>query len=77
MIKSNTSHIGFEDTKCPLGVEAVTLGVDQITTYDVCGQLQCPAGSRITVKTLDSLNWANSSPKYAYRLVRFVVKTES
>ena len=23
MIKSNTSHIGFEDTKCPMGVEAV------------------------------------------------------
>ena len=36
MIKSNTSHIGFEDTTCPMGVEAViarpgnthVLGVD-------------------------------------------------
>ena len=23
MIKSNTSHIGFEDTKCPMGVATV------------------------------------------------------
>ena len=26
MIKSNTSHIGFEDTKYPMGVEAVLPG---------------------------------------------------
>ena len=26
MIKSNTSHIGFEDTKCPMGVETVLPG---------------------------------------------------
>ena len=28
MIKSNTSHIGFEDTKCPMGVETVLTRLD-------------------------------------------------
>ena len=27
MIKSNTNHIGFEDTTCPMGVEAVLVHV--------------------------------------------------
>ena len=30
MIKSNKSHIGFEDTKCPMGVETVLLRVARL-----------------------------------------------
>ena len=29
--KSNTSHIGFEDTKCPMGVEVVLYALARLT----------------------------------------------